>query len=146
MYFHAVEQIKAGREKVGCRAGAAGRGRAPHHALYTLLSVRPPAARHVRPSLRMRIPCAAPLPYSGPACPRREPQAVLNAMFPTPLGATGLTNHTGGRMAGHHTWWSYRSVFSAKNIAMEVRPCRGAAERGKGGASGGRGAGAVLAY
>lgn len=31
-------------------------------------------------------------------------QEVLNVMTPTPLGATGETNHKGGRMAGYHTW------------------------------------------
>lgn len=49
------------------------------------------------------------------------PQDVLNAMFPTPLGADGSTNHTGARMAGHHTFFATRSVLSINSIATEVR-------------------------
>lgn len=46
---------------------------------------------------------------------------ILKIMTPTPLGATGETNHKGGRMAGYHTWFAYRSIFSTVNLAMEVR-------------------------
>ena len=41
-------------------------------------------------------------------------------MYPTPLGATGKTNHTGGRMAGLHTFFASRSWLSRTNIASEV--------------------------
>lgn len=41
-------------------------------------------------------------------------------MYPTPLGATGKTNHTGGRMAGLHTFFASRNWLSRTNIASEV--------------------------
>ncbi|PRW20755.1 FAD NAD(P)-binding domain-containing [Chlorella sorokiniana] len=46
---------------------------------------------------------------------------VFNAMYPTPLGATGKTNHTGGRMAGLHTFFASRNWLSRTNIASELR-------------------------
>ena len=44
-------------------------------------------------------------------------------MTPTPLGATGETNHKGGRMAGYHTWCAALSSVALCCAALSTLWC-----------------------